>query len=228
MNRKISFACLSVVFAGIMTTVAIAGEPPKLSPAQIIYQGEAQLMQARAGLLNAQSTFIRAIAEARANDAKTLNMLEQTRSVSLDNTLKAAKTYYDRRQARDTYVSMQTRPKARPAVSAQPTSAVRTVRLTEAQFDAATGKVRWPAALQLESLAQYRAQVDALLAARAQGKAPATFQAQLTTLAKNMENVLRSHIRDMTPSEYLAAKRFLQAVAAEGRYNAPAALAYNP
>ncbi len=188
------------------------------------YDAQARLMQAQASLITAQGNFIRAIAEARASDAKTLNMLEQTRGVALDNNLKACKTYYEKRNVHDTFEALgttgspgrETAQVKRP-VAAKPTAAVRMQGLAPNEWDATTRRLKWPHALENERYAQARAQLDALFAGRSAADAGvgSPFYTQVRRHVDIMKQLLKAEIRNMSPAEYMAARRFLDHLVVE-------------
>lgn len=228
MSRMTILCCVTAVITLASSGTARAGDPEYPPMAQIVYQGESQLMHAQAALMNAQAGIIQAIAAANTANANTASILENNRATIMENNSKACQTYYARRQARDTYATMRAEPARTRNVEAQPASATRRSRLTTKQFDAVRGEIQWPAILNKEAYSPFRTQVDELFAARAAGNNVANFQDQVTVALDKLERALRADIRKCTPSEYMAAKRFLQGLAAEAEYAPPVAVAYNP
>ncbi|GAB6165120.1 hypothetical protein JCM19992_11200 [Thermostilla marina] len=204
-------------------------ETPKVNPMQIVYQGEAQLMQARAAMINAQANFIKSLAAARQSEAQRLATMEQTRGLRIDNSLKACKTYYDRRQVRDAYVSLQVKSQASPsdskhAAPVQQTAAVRMQGLTPAEVDSVTRQLKWPAALLDARYAKLRNELQALYAARKPSDCGvgSDYYVKVRNVTDRLKTALRSQIRELSPSDYMAARKFLDRMVVDA-IQAPAA-----
>jgi hypothetical protein len=89
--------------------------------------------------------------------------------------------------------------------------------LTTAQLDPATGKVRWPTALERPAFTPFRTQLDDLFAARAHTGTTSEIAQAINTTIREMQAELRKHIRDIVTSEYLEARRFLDSLLFEGQ-----------
>jgi len=86
--------------------------------------------------------------------------------------------------------------------------------LSPSEFDAVTGSVRWPLALQVDGYAKDRAELEKILAGRASKGtlSPADYRKvrQLTTA---MLGQLKEQIRETPSEQYTLAKRFLESLA---------------
>jgi hypothetical protein len=92
-----------------------------------------------------------------------------------------------------------------------------TARLTTAQLDPTTGKIRWPTALERDGFAPLRTDLDNLFATRAHTGTTSEVAQAISTKIREMQAELRKHIRDIVTSEYLEARRFLDSLALEGQ-----------
>lgn len=223
MKTTIWTSVLAIAATVLFTGTAVAGNK-ELHPAQIHYQGQAELMKARAALMNAQANIIKAIASARQTNAQALSTMEQTRGVAIDNSMKYAKTYYDRRQARDTYLAMQAGPQRSPAdsknVDAQQTSAVRMQGLTTADYNPNTRELNWPKLLEGHQYTNFRKQLQEVFAQRdaADAGVGSKYYVKVRRITDQMKRQLRRQIRAVSPSEYLAARKFLDRLVVDAVY----------
>ena len=146
--------------------------------------------KAQAALINAQATGVQAVATARATNAKTLGALQQVRGLALDNDLKAAKTFYEKRKLHDGYRALDSR--SRPTQEDLARYAAQRVARTPRQRPPDASQ--WPLVLRGAEYLELRVRA----AAGDQG-AVAALRAEL-----------RADIRQMSPAEYMAARRFLE------------------
>jgi len=84
-------------------------------------------------------------------------------------------------------------------------------------FDAETGKIAWPAALCDEAYRSGREAVESVLARRSAGTHGAKeTREELLRTARALLEELESHITEVTPAKYVAAKQFLKTLAPRG------------
>ncbi|ASV73042.1 hypothetical protein THTE_0440 [Thermogutta terrifontis] len=188
-------------------------------------KGQAALIQAYATLLQAQAAMVKAQADAQVSLAQARKVHLEGNAVQIDNSLKYAKAYWDRKQARDTYLALQNKPTPSPGESkhpAQQTAAVQVKpqRLTAAELDPVTHTIHWPAVLQGERYAQYRAAIEELFAARQPSDhgAASPFYSQVRKNVEILSSMLREEITRVSPAEYLAGKKFLDGLRNEALY----------
>jgi hypothetical protein len=92
-------------------------------------------------------------------------------------------------------------------------------RLTEVDYDRATGRLNWPAVLLDESSALERSTLDTAFAART----PSDFGAgsPFNTLVKqatySLQSKLQARLATMSPAEFIAAKKFITGLAYESQ-----------
>lgn len=215
--------------ADAQSNVAQAWESPlyvQAVSASEMAKGQAAMVQAYAAIMQAQASMVKAQADAQVALANAQKVRMEAASAKLDNSLKYAKVYWDRRQARDTYMAFRTSPTPSPGESKNPpvkpasAQTVKRQRLTAAELDPVTNIIHWPALLQGERFAQYRTALDELFAAR-QPKdhgAGSAFYAKVRQNVDIMRSLLREQIRDVSPSEYVAAAKFLDGLRNEALY----------
>ena len=144
---------------------------------------------------------------------------EEARSKFIDNQLKWAKTYYERkdvyqshadkeaeknREVRDRYLA--TKPSGLPP------------RLGPSQLDPSTGQITWPSALEGPEYREGKNALQDLFMTRVFTSGSDDTANKIYQTARDMQYLLKTHIDDMPPYEYLAARKFLESMAFEGRY----------
>jgi len=199
-----------------------------------IARGQAEMIKAYAAIMQAQAAMVKAQADAAVAIANARKVNMETESVRLDNTLKYAKTYWDRKQARDTYLALQNTPTKSPGESknaanaAKPASQLasaqvtRVQRLTAAELDPVTRMIHWPAALQGDRYAQQRAALEELFTTRQPNEhgAASPFFAKVRQNVDVMKALLREEIGKLSPAEYVAAAKFLDGLRNEALFPA--------
>lgn len=93
-------------------------------------------------------------------------------------------------------------------------------RLTSLELNPSTGKVTWPVALQRDTFALDRNEIESLLAARSEGGSTSELMESLENRTRQMRLELRDHIRELRTQEYLQARRFLDSLALEAEFPA--------
>lgn len=147
---------------------------------------------AQAVLAGARATMVKSVADANSTNAKTLQTVEQTRGIAMDNDLKAAKTFYEKRKLHDGYRAMDARKRptredlVRYARQRSPSDGVQ----------APPGVAVWPPVLGGPEYLEWRV--------RATDGQPAAVEA--------MRGELQSRIREMSPAEYMAARKFIDSL----------------
>jgi hypothetical protein len=177
---------------------------------------------AQAKILTAKSAWITAVANASATNAKTLETLQQVRGLKLDNNLKVAKTFYEKRKLCDDYQKLN--PRQRPTQENVVRYNQASVPKRPAQFELASarGRISWPDVLLDEEFSDARILLESLFAQRKPGAGAqgSSVSGEVQTVAVEMREKLQSRIRQMSPEQYLAARRFLEGLAYESRFPA--------
>jgi len=177
---------------------------------------------AQCKILTAKAAWITAVANANSTDAKTLQTLQQVRSLALDNNLKVANTYYEKRKLYDGYERLNStkRPTQENVVRYNQASVPK--RPVQFELASAPGRISWPDVLLDEEFSDGRLQLESLFARRngSAGAQGSNISGEVQTVAAQMRGQLQSKIRQMRPEEYLPARRFLASLAYESRFPA--------
>lgn len=92
------------------------------------------------------------------------------------------------------------------------------------QVNPLDGTVHWPATFDEASFAAARSRLDAIFAQRTDGADTyGDRSSEIPRLTRSMRDRLKSMVRDMPPSEYVAAKTFLNKLEYEARFDPPSA-----
>jgi hypothetical protein len=180
----------------------------------------ATLQKADADMVKSQASWITTIANVRKMTVDTAKLLQEVRSMRLDNRVKACDTYYKKRERRQQYRSQHAEKRPDLETYVRVANATKPERLMKYQFDPDRGKIFWPALLEKPEFAPYREELDALFAlgsAKSSGLKGELLH-RVNTLSRQMEDELKSHVRELNQMEYIAAKNFIQGLAYEARF----------
>ena len=176
-------------------------------------------IDAQCKILKAKSEWITAVANVDATNAQTLETLQKVRSAALDNNVKVAKTFYDKRTLYDGYQGLNTRKRPTQEDVIRYSSASIPKRPASFELEAVRGRISWPEALMEEEFSDCRVQLDGLFAQR-KAASGASVLGQVQTVTVQMREQLRSKIRQLSPAGYVVARRFLDSLAYEARFPA--------
>jgi hypothetical protein len=141
-----------------------------------------------------------------ANSAAAVN-LQQARRMAVENREEAIRSYYRAKQINAEYRKSNLRPASRRSETTTAShSGTRSAPVIEV-LDA-IGTVAWPEALQRPCFARHRLGIERIV----QGTTGES-QEELTLLCSDLKAELKQRIREFSPSEYIAAKRFTEAIA---------------
>ncbi len=170
-----------------------------------------------ADVIRAQGQYNQAAAEAQLTR-------EEARSRAIENNKKAADTYW---AMKENYRKEQEQKRQRlrrrsSANRAKLESAPRSTPqrgLGPDDFDPVTGRIDWPATLQTDNFAKYRKQLDELFEHRTLtgGAAGQDNSEAIKSATTAMRNELKRHITEIPSMEYMAARKFIDGLAYEGR-----------
>jgi len=174
-----------------------------------LLKGQAELRKAMADLVSAHARVVQAQGQANLSNAQARQSLENARTEALAGRVKAVKGFYEKRKLYETHQEITAgpmKPNAPPApAGASASSAV----------DPASGTVHWPSALLHSDLLAERIEVEELLAERRRNGTRVS--AEVRNAAERMKRHLRARIREIPPTQYSGAKRFLDALALEAQ-----------
>lgn len=159
------------------------------------------------------SEVVRARAEAARAWSQALINYEEARSRYLENRQKWFETYLARKRIAEAYRAereAKRRPIRRTAAARQRRAVP---RLSASEVDFATGRLRWPKTLEGGEYAEHRRQLEEAFVLLAHTGSPAGLSEDAYSAVRAMRAELLTHIREMPTSEYIAARRFLEALA---------------
>jgi hypothetical protein len=221
MRRTLHICVRTAVVLVLLAAVWPAwAENPFATPApnEVFLKGSAEIGKSQAAIVAAQASVIANAAATNAAAAKAVDDLERIRTMALDNDLKAVKSYSDRRKMHADFRAQHVAQRA-DKDDLQRRARSTTDRATAYQVDPLRGRIFWPAVLKREEFAGARAQIDELFAQR--GSRAAGLGSNFCRQTKSLTVVLRDQLREMVdslpPSEYLAARKFLDTLALEAQ-----------
>lgn len=174
-------------------------------------KGQADVGKAQAAIVVAQANVISTTAQTGAVVAKAQDDMQKVVSMSLDNDLKAAKAYFEKKRMYAQYRTEQVGKGKRTAPATQPR------RASDYQVSSVSGRIAWPPVFQQEAFAEERGEIDRLFTLRRQQASGlgSNFCRQVKAATADMREDLKELVDDLTPAEYLSARRFLDHVALE-------------
>lgn len=185
-------------------------------------RGHAELVEAAAAMVQAQAAMIKAQSEANLANAKAIETLEKTRTTALDNNLKAASTFYEKRALHEGYRAIQ-KQRERPTVQ----DCVRYSKMESPQrpesyqLEPVRGTIQWHPVFMQEAFLEERVELDSLFAQRSRsaGTAQVPIYGKVQSLVGAMREDLKGMIREMSSAEYLEARKFLDSLAYESQFS---------
>lgn len=170
----------------------------------------------------ANADTIRAMGQYEQMQSQSMINYEQARSTYIDNQQKWNQVYLERKKALqqmkdDQHQATVARRQQEREAEAKKPPAPGPAGLSVRQLDPATGQIRWPTALATTPFDSQRRTLDDLFALRAKTNTMSELSSQIDDAVRDMKTVLRSHIRDMNSQDYIAARKFLDSLAVDGR-----------
>jgi len=89
--------------------------------------------------------------------------------------------------------------------------------LSEGQYDRTAGTVHWPELLATDAFKDQRSKLEEALKVKAHTGENFQVNQQIVNLTQDMQTLLKGRIRDVPPSTYLEARKFLDQLAREAR-----------
>jgi hypothetical protein len=140
--------------------------------------------------------------------------IEEARRKFIENRARATAAYFEmRRLNREARIAEGPQP-ASPSQAAALAKADAPKPLGISQWDPVTGQIAWPKALRDELFATERAQIEEAAAAIADGPSAHDYSTILLVRASagNMLEKLRANIEILPPTDFIAAKKFLDSL----------------
>lgn len=164
-----------------------------------------------AALTYAQGQYNVLTAEARAIHA-------EARAREIENHELATQTYFAMRQTNREARAAERGPRASAAEIARRAEQAAPDRLSSSQLGADTGKVSWPALLQADQFAAFRAELEKTFSERAaNGRITAEGREQTQQTANALLAELKRYVRQVPPSDYIEARRFIESLSHEAQ-----------
>jgi hypothetical protein len=144
--------------------------------------------------------------------AAAINWTE-ARKNAIQNQQLYANTYFQMRETNKAYREAERGPRPTEEQLARIARDAAPQPLSSSQMDTVSGRIHWPPALQQESFASQRSELEQLTAAQAaHGSLGMAEQMAARKSIESMFADLRSQIRDIPPQEYVASRNFLQSL----------------
>lgn len=135
---------------------------------------------------------------------------------SLENGMAALETLYDMRKRAKTLRMAERGSRPDPETLARFARNGRPDRLSPSELHPPTGRIRWPILIRDEGFADARAQIEEIFQRRAdKDRLDAQEFIEVRELTEAMQAELKDGVRQLPPTEYVQAKRFLESVAYE-------------
>jgi hypothetical protein len=172
------------------------------------------------GLGRGLGAFANGIGQMNLNNSIAAANFQEARRRAIENRRVAVENYFALQRLNEEYREAQLH-RRRNQLSTEPSDAAATRPVIRA-FDRTSKTVRWPEPLLSEEFDGHRERVETLLAAQRESKSGLSLarQRQLQGIVEDMRELLRTHVRDMNSDDYVAAKRFIDDLAAAIEPNA--------
>jgi len=172
------------------------------------------------GYLRGWADLHRGVGQHKVLDSIAANYYQDAYSKAIDNDLKATEAYFTKRQINREARAAEALPKPTPQQLAQYARERAPERLSTTEYRPSVGKVYWPATLNDTLFAAERAEIDDAMAHRTMGDAGVGSESyvRINEAATSIQAKLKDNIRSMSPTEYLAAKKFVTRLAYEARF----------
>jgi len=176
----------------------------------------ASIMQSQADMIRAQAEMVKAQAAAAESWARVREMQQKTRSLALDNNLKYAKTFYEKRKLWEEHQTQHPRDRATPEEVNRYSRSNLPKRLESYQVSS-RGITYWPAVFERPEFAEERNTIDRLFKQRQPRDAgpESDFCQEVRGAADAMRDDLRGMLKELSPAQYVAARKFIDGVARE-------------
>jgi hypothetical protein len=201
--------------AGPVMTFTRSNIGAPATPVEAYLNGQANQALGAAAVIQAQAALVKAVSDSAETAARAADLREKTRGVALDNDMKYTKNFYEKKQLYAAFQSVNSRKRASKEDLTRYSKDSLSQRGSSYQPCSPQGDIRWPAILKREEFANTRIELDSLFQQRrpADGGVGSDFYHETQQLAERMRNELREQMDDFTPAEYMAARRFVDALA---------------
>ena len=219
MSARTTLALLFFAFASVAARAQESGSypAPLQGPSDGGYHHASTFAE---GHLRGLAELSRGHGEYNYNTALANLVMQDAYSRSLDNEVKKTETFFKKRQI-NAYARMaEQTPRASPEAIARFNKERTPKRLAPRQFDAASGTIHWPAAFKGEGYAPWRGRIGYLFSRRTvqDSGLGSENHKEVEELTRDMRMMLDKQVREMSPSEYIVAKKFIDSLGYEARF----------
>lgn len=171
------------------------------------------------GYARGAAAVIDAAGQYNLNTSEAAINYEQAYRMSLENSVTNAETFFAKRRINESYRESKEGPPVSQEALAQRARQGVPARLSTEQFEPTFGTLFWPAAFDDSRFSADRTQLDRLMANRdAQAGVGSQHYRDVLETTDALKAELQTKIDDMSPTEYVQAKKFLNSVAYEARF----------
>ena len=154
-------------------------------------------------------------------NAQALTELQEAEKKNIENDLLYTQTYFEKRKINEQNRQAEAaQRRSTPEDFARRAQAGAPKRLTSQQLDPIYGTVSWPVLLQFAKYQESREELDRLFRERAEKRGAIGGEAylQIKDDTKKMTELLLADISKVSPTDYIAAKKFLESLAYEAGF----------
>ena len=154
-------------------------------------------------------------------NAQAVTELQEAEKKNIENQLLYTQTYFEKRKINEQNRQAEAaQRRSTPEDFARRAQDGASKRLTSQQLDPIYGTVSWPVLLQAGKYQETREDLDRLLRERAEkhGAIGGEAYLQIKDDTKKMTELLQDDISKVSPTDYVAAKKFLQSLAYEAGF----------
>lgn len=149
------------------------------------------------------------------NSEAAINMQSAAR-MNMENRVFGTEAYFDRRRINREARQADRRPQATPEDLARFARARAPSRLSASELDPFTGHIAWPPILEQEVYAEVRESLEILFEERAiSGHLNMQQRTEIRQLTNEMQQMLKSRIREYPPQEYVQTRAFIEGLGVE-------------
>ncbi|MFZ5831069.1 MAG: hypothetical protein ACOY3P_13340 [Planctomycetota bacterium] len=160
------------------------------------------------------SSIISSAGDFRLKSSQAAVVGQQAASAAMDNRIKWTETYFDQRAMNRNFRAQEGLPRPTEEELVRFAQAGRPRPLSPSEVDFVSGKISWPRALNTDTFAQERTELESLFEKRAAAGGVSLAEVNaIRSLTSEMLSQLRDQITMMPSSDYLAARRFLESLA---------------
>ena len=140
--------------------------------------------------------------------------MARVRAIDTETNRRQLENYYDAKEMNQAYRDSVRKPGPTAADLARFAAAGKPQDLSPSELDSTTGQIAWPVILQSDEFAAPRADLELLFARQAAtGQFGAEQHERLQRTTDHLLAELQTHIHEVEPGDYVAAKRFIESLA---------------